>query len=159
VDERERELLSRTGVAPPLWRKHQALARNLARSYYAPGHEPQDLEQVALIALWEAARSYDPDKGPFKSFAVLVIRRRLYELIKNANAQKNLLVSDAVREYDAPQPVIEEDSRGQLRMIVERMPRLSLLERYALARSLNGCPILNKRHDNALQRARRKLAA
>lgn len=39
-----------------MWEKHRSLATGIARSFYVPGAERQDVEQEALIGLWDAAR-------------------------------------------------------------------------------------------------------
>ena len=41
--------------------------------------ESEDEWSIALIAFYEAVRTYDESKGSFKSFAAMVIRRRLME--------------------------------------------------------------------------------
>ncbi|MBR1629073.1 MAG: RNA polymerase subunit sigma [Lachnospiraceae bacterium] len=41
--------------------------------------ESDDEWSIALIAFYEAVRSYDEAKGPFKGFASMVIRRRLMD--------------------------------------------------------------------------------
>jgi RNA polymerase sigma factor (sigma-70 family) len=142
--------------APALWTKNRRIAFHVAKEFFAPGHEQQDIEQECLIGLWEAARSHDPAKGKFPPFALLVIRRRLTTFITQANRNKHLVLTEAVRDYDMP---VEEETGGQLRLILDLLPTLTELERDALRRSLNGEPITSKSYDNALQRARQKLRA
>lgn len=147
-------------TVPALWTKHRGLARAIASSYYAHGHERQDLEQEALIGLWVAAREYDPARGKFVPFARIVIDRRLKELVRKANQPANRAFYEAERETDHGQTVeYEEEASGQLRLVLSRLCLLTPLERTALATMLNGELGCNKSYYNALDRARRKLAA
>lgn len=62
--------------------EYRSLARALTRGLFIPGGDDQDVEQLALIALWEADKRYDPSRGvPFGAFATEVIRRRLADAI------------------------------------------------------------------------------
>lgn len=45
------------------------LARSLARRFRHRGERPEDLEQVAVLALIRAAARYQPERGPFGPFA------------------------------------------------------------------------------------------
>jgi RNA polymerase sigma factor (sigma-70 family) len=147
-------------TVPALWTKHRGLARAIASGYYARGHEPQDLEQEALIALWVAAREYDPARGKFVAFARVVIERRLTDLVRRSNLPANRAFYEADRDTDRGQTVdYEEEANGQLRLVLSKLFLLTPLERTALATMLNGDPLQNKSYYNALDRARRKLAA
>lgn len=147
------------------WLKHRGLARSLARRYFLPGGDADDLEQEALIALWVAARNYDPDSGvPFEAFAALLIRRRLWTAIKTANRGSHRMISDAYRVLDDTTGAYTFDelveAREELREITSRMGLLTELEAAAVAISANGFHRpggILKTHDNALQRAKRKL--
>jgi len=53
-----------------LVQEHLGLARHLAARYQRRGETPEDLEQVAMLALVRAARRYDPSRGvPFSGYA------------------------------------------------------------------------------------------
>ncbi|MCD9154824.1 sigma-70 family RNA polymerase sigma factor [Aeromicrobium duanguangcaii] len=56
---------------------HLSLATALARRFSGRGVDPEDLEQVARLALVKAARRYDPDQGPFPPFATATIQGEL----------------------------------------------------------------------------------
>jgi RNA polymerase sigma factor (sigma-70 family) len=143
-------------TASALWTKHRNIAYAIAADYFIPGQDRDDVNQEALIGLWIAARKYDKAKGAFPPFARLVVHRHLWNAIKAQGKRKHRFLTDAEREFDAP---ALETENGQFTLIVNALPSLSELERSALARSLNGEPIESKAHDNALQRARRKLKA
>lgn len=48
---------------------HLWLADAIARRFHGRGEDDDDLRQVARCGLLEAANRYDPDRGPFASFA------------------------------------------------------------------------------------------
>lgn len=73
---------------PALWTKNRGIALGIAPEWRIPGLDPDDVRQEALIALWEAARCHDREKGPFPPFARLVIQRRLRDLLQAATRQK-----------------------------------------------------------------------
>jgi RNA polymerase sigma factor (sigma-70 family) len=51
------------------------LAGKAARRW--PGLEDDDLRQVALLALWGATLTYDPDRGPFRAMVLRWVRGKL----------------------------------------------------------------------------------
>lgn len=58
----------------------------LANAYKAAGHfvtESDDEWSVALIAFHEAVRTFDAEKGDFRAFAALVIKRRVLDHLKS----------------------------------------------------------------------------
>jgi len=100
-----------------LWTKQRSLARTIAAIYHIPGCDRQDVEQEALIALWEASRTYRDDEGTtFETFAALVIRRRLLDCVKAANRIKHKQLTLAAR--------VQQDDDGDVTAIVEQLPHL-----------------------------------
>jgi RNA polymerase sigma factor (sigma-70 family) len=59
-----------------LFRENMGLAHKIAQDFSNAG-ERDDLHQEALIALTKAARTYDPAKGKFSSYAGAVIRNHM----------------------------------------------------------------------------------
>ncbi|MDD2765821.1 MAG: sigma-70 family RNA polymerase sigma factor [Opitutaceae bacterium] len=83
---REEELAltrkARRGLKKARWElvlRHARLAFTIARSYYRPNGSVaiNDLFAVALLAMFEKTRRYDPRLGRFSSYAGPEIRRRL----------------------------------------------------------------------------------
>lgn len=163
-----------------LVREHADLAYALADGFYLPGSEKQDVQQEALIGLFVAARAYDPGKGSsFRTFAALVIRRRLGTALKLALREKHRPLTESVRAAwnedgeltDIYEMVSGPRSRDTLDVVVDRenvaelrsrLPALSEMERAAVRDYVNGVPyvvggVKDKSMDNALQRAREKL--
>lgn len=66
-----------TAESEDLVLEHLSLATALARRFGNRGVDPEDLEQVARLALVKAAKRYDPDHGPFPPFATATIQGEL----------------------------------------------------------------------------------
>ena len=159
---------------------HLHIARYVARDYYLPGGDRDDVEQEAMIALWLAARAWNGSR-PFEGFARMVIRRRLATAIDLANAQRHRYLNEPLREVPSesgerlqvldvvpggrdPADVLIE--RERLAAIVAAVESLSDVEREVLERIVNGEPYStltrtreSKRMENAADRMRRKLRA
>lgn len=162
-----------------LWTKHRPLAYAIAREFYLPGAERKDVEQEALIGLWIATSGWDRSGGAsFKTFANLVIRRRLGTIVKAALRQKHRALNESVRvttyeDGGAVEEVAIVDTliggqdplevlveREAFRRLIDAIGDLSELEREGLLRAVNGEGYAgDKRIDNAATRARRKLRA
>lgn len=162
-----------------LYLKHRPLARFIAQDYYLPGSERQDVEQECDIGLWIATGDWDPKGGAsFKTFANLVIRRRLSTLViaalrrKHEPLTRSLRTTTLVDENEVEEVAIVDTlagGRDPLELVVARetferlcdaAERLSSTEREALQLLVDGTPYPgDKRMDNAVQRTRRKLRA
>ena len=160
-----------------LWTKNRRLARLIARDYYFPGSERQDVEQEAMIGLWIAARDYREHDGTFNAFARLIIKRRLDSCLKMASRSKHsplnhslrALVNDegesvvAVEELPCLHQVTDAvENRERLRVVLAAINTdLTDFERHCVLGIARGDDYLElgeyKRVDNALMRARRKL--
>lgn len=163
-----------------LARRHDGFLAYIARPLYAPGLAADDFYQEALIALHDAAVSWN-GRGSFTGFASMVVRRRLWTVVKTA-------LRDKRGSKDAPRPlhepygpdgddglVLEERladpcadphrmvvARENLREISHRLPALTDLQRRAVIVAAVGASPSeagdSKTIDNAYQRARSKLA-
>lgn len=152
-------------AAPSLFVAHRHLAESEARAWFLPGADAEDVRQEALVALWEAARAFDPVlEVPFTAFARLVIRRRLRDAVRRANGGNHRILTDAVRNHDVPTSHDEVfEARAQLRALASAYQDLSPLEQRSLSAITSGRPASTvgtaRQVDNAVQRARRKLKA
>jgi RNA polymerase sporulation-specific sigma factor len=167
-----------------LLRRYEPMVRYIARGLYLPGGETDDLAQSARLGIVDATRAWDPKRGvPFRSFAWLCAVREARMTVNSARAGKHQPLNnarplnagdhglpledtlEANREPDAD-PVAKAVARAQLQCIIDRVPKLTTLERRALAMSANDCGhreiastlgVRQRVVNNALQRARRKL--
>ena len=157
--------------------QHMPLAYSCARRYYDRGADRDDIEQEALVALLTAFRLYDPGRGTFRSWARLVIHRRLIEIVRASTRQPAAILTDAARtcrsEDGEPvdvldllpardgDPVTVLETKEELARIIRAARSLTALERRALAGVVNGIRYDQlgdpKSIDNAVTSARRKL--
>jgi RNA polymerase sporulation-specific sigma factor len=154
------------------------LADRMARGWYLPGADDDDVRQVARIAAWESTRCYRPELGASElGFARIVIGRRLREALTAARRRKHGPLTDAVTvavDEDGDQVVVLElipdrrvdvaelvEQRDALGRLVDALGGLTELERRTLVDVANGrtAATASKSVDNALQRARHKLRA
>lgn len=148
-------------TAPALFAANTRIAHAIARTYRIPGQDWQDTQQEALIALWEAARMFEPAHGTrFPNFARQVIERRLADALKGALRGKQLVLTHAVREYDTASHddvCLAVLQRERVRLLVGASKRLSATERVTLRRIVNGTPYTGKQDDCARQKVRHTL--
>lgn len=164
-----------------LVREWTRYALKIAARFYFPGAERDDVKQEALTALVEAIRTYKPERGTMNTHVLTVVNRRLMDKTTAANRLRHRILTDADREgtNDEGESVRLIDRVTSLRSrdtldevidredvfdIAARMSRLSAIERQAVWNHVNGVPqqvakVKDKTMDNALWRARRKLAA
>jgi RNA polymerase sporulation-specific sigma factor len=164
-----------------LLREYRPFLYAIARRHYAPGLSNDDLRQEARWGFWKAVRDYRDEAGiPFAAFADLVVKRHVATAVITAHRQKHkplgfnanerrelpavLEVVEAVRG----DPVAALESKERIRQVFDALGGLTDLEREAVIMTvLQGesyeyaaemlCADC-KSIDNAVQRARRKLA-
>jgi RNA polymerase sporulation-specific sigma factor len=67
------------------------------RKYRIPGCDPDEIEQECLYALrYKAIEDFNPERGKFKSFAILCIKRHLFSLIKGNNQLKRRVLNTSL---------------------------------------------------------------
>ncbi len=168
--------------------RHQRLARARARSYFLAGAEPEDVVQEAMIGLYAAVRDFDPDRGvSFRAFAETCVVRHIVTAVRAASRHKHRPLNQYVplhRPVSSADdgPTVAEtvlapfaDPAEHL-LFAERVRELdrhagaalSGLEAEVMRLHLDGLGYQEiaavvrrpaKTVDNALQRAKRKLAA
>ena len=166
---------------------YEPMVRRIAGSLYLPGGEREDLAQEARLGILGAIRAWDPGRSvPFRCFAWLCGLREANTAVTAARAAKHQPLNHA-RSLHQPigengaaledtlvatgrpddDPVAKTLGRERLRGILDGARALTELERGALALSANDCThresarvlgVGERAVNNALQRARRKLA-
>lgn len=120
--------------------------RHLARFFFAPGYDREDMLQEARVAAWLAPCGLER----------VAARRRLIEIVRRSQRGGRPELCPPVDVPD-PQDVVDVvAARQRLRSVLATS--FTDLEREALGRAVRGEGCVG-RLDNALQRARRKLAA
>lgn len=168
--------------------KYRTIVEGKARCYFLIGQDPEDIIQEGMIGLFKAIRDFRNDKLlPFRAFAELCISRQIFTAIKASTRQKHiplnqyvslytnifdadsdrtLLDTIAEREIADPEEVfITREFSDDLRRHIKH--ELSDLESAVLRSHLEGKSYQEiagelrrrvKSIDNALQRAKRKIA-
>jgi len=158
--------------------RYTKLVRALARPYFLYGGDFEDRLQEGLMGLLSAIRDYDPESGvPFRKYAEVCVRNRLYSAIRAANREKNAPLNYAEPLLDGTdEPVGPEEETPEERLLHrERYQELteairallSPLENQVLELYLQGLSYDEigqqtgkgaKASDNAVQRIRKKVA-
>jgi RNA polymerase sporulation-specific sigma factor len=172
--------------ATPTEREHEVVAEytafafSLAHGISWPGSTRDDVRQEALLGVLYAVRTWRPDGGlSLKGLIALAVRRQLWTAIKAAHREKHEALNSSLRFAfdDADElvsiaetiPDLNADVHRALMAdwildeIKQRVARMSDLEQRSLLGVALGVPYSQidqdeKRVDNALQRARKKLA-
>jgi RNA polymerase sporulation-specific sigma factor len=91
-----------------LLRRHTGLVRGIARTYFLPGADHDDLVQEGMIGLYRAIQEYDEARlARFASFARLCVERQLVTAVRLANRRKHRPLNDYVslhRQSAGPGP-------------------------------------------------------
>lgn len=81
-----------------LLRRHEGLVMSVARRYFVPGGDHEDVRQQAMIGFWKAVRDYSGTAGAaFPSFARTCMQRQVITAVKAANRMKHTPLTDADR--------------------------------------------------------------
>lgn len=81
-----------------LLRRHEGLILSVARRYFVPGGDHEDVRQQAMIGFWKSVRDYSPDAGAaFPSFARTCMQRQVITAVKSANRMKHAPLTDSER--------------------------------------------------------------
>ncbi len=84
--------------------RHEGLIVSVARRYFVPGGDHEDVRQQAMIGFWKAVRDYSGDAAAsFPSFARTCMQRQVITAVKAANRMKHspLNESDRIAHHDA----------------------------------------------------------
>ncbi len=95
-----------------LLRRHEGLIVSVARRYFVPGGDHEDVRQQAMIGFWKAVRDFSGGAGAsFPSFARTCMQRQVITAVKAANRMKHspLNESDRIAHHDAEH---DEDAGG-----------------------------------------------
>src|SRR3954451_1063382 len=100
--------------------QYEPMTQSVARRLYLPGSEPQDLAQEARLALLDATRTWDPERGvPFSNFAWLCATREARNALKAARANKHRLLTTAASLAQAEAPAGEMGLAPDLQVAYE----------------------------------------
>lgn len=163
-----------------LLERYKPLMRSLAGRYFIRGGDHNDVIQEAMIGLFKAVQTYDPEAGLlFRVAAAKSSEQAIIDAVRKAETKKNRLLNDSLSLDEYPQsgaetlkmpPEAEQKTlhaEEDARTLAEIKDRLSAYEYEIMLLRLEGLSyqeIADKLHlnnaksvDNALQRVRRKL--
>lgn len=116
------------------------------------------IAQEARYALERARSAYDPERGSWLSFAWVRVKGHLIEQVRRETQRRPQFAYLSEQHPSSADVVDLVAAREELRRVVETP--LTDMERCALGRAVRGEPCSEpKWMDNALWRARRKVAA
>jgi len=171
-----------------LLRRYRGLVEGKARAYFLMGADHEDVVQEGMIGLFKAIRDFSSEHlCAFRSFAELCITRQIITAVKTATRQKHSALNhylsmdtalvdeegDRTLEDILRLPPCEDPQEAVSGREVEYQIRLQIghdlspLEAQALLRYVDGESYQDiaralgrevKQIDNALQRAKKKLA-
>ena len=164
-----------------LARRYARLVRRCARPYFLTGGDYDDLTQEGMIGLLKAIREYDPSRSDnFEAFAVLCIRRQIYDAVRRSKRKDGHLQIEFVEftessdqerlsgvkfQQDPETELLAKESAQEIQSALSGL--LSVFETSVLRFYLEGYTVSEiaqrlqkerKSVDNAIGRIRRKLA-
>lgn len=165
-------------AADEIVRRYTGLAFSIGARFHIPGGDFEDVRQESLIGLLRALRAFN-GTGSFFAFAGMCITRHLSTRIRQAQALKHEPLTRAMRvivleneEVDAPDaftgpraqdPHLTAVDNERIQQLIDGIKTLTPTEREVLLGFANGMSYRElgpkKRVDNAMQRAKKKLAA
>lgn len=81
-----------------LLRRHEGLVQSVARGYFVPGGDQEDVRQQAMIGFWKAVRDYSGDAGAlFTTFARTCMQRQVVTAVRAATRHKHAPLTDSER--------------------------------------------------------------
>ena len=106
------------GAMAGLLARYTPLLRTVARRYFLPDGEVEDLLQEATIGFLKAVRDYRAETGvPFRPFAELCATRQVITAVKTATRQKHLPLNAAL---SLSQPAYDDGARTLEDMLSDR---------------------------------------
>lgn len=168
-----------------LLENYRGFTYSIADRFRLPGYGFEDARQEGMIGLHIAIARYD-GRSSLKSFIALVVERRLQTALRLALREKHRALTESIREIllengdlvdvldtlsspRARDPYLVAVDNERLRDLIAKIATLSPFERKCLTGVVNGLSYAEienvcdsasmKRVDNALFRARLKLAA
>jgi RNA polymerase sigma factor (sigma-70 family) len=149
--------------AATLFSNHTHLADLASKDWWLPGTDQDDVRQEALIALWEAARTYN-GHGTFPPYARMVIRHRLADRLRHHTRYRHMILTHSTRpdEHGTVTHLTPERhllAKEHLTSLITTIREMTPIEQRAIRQATQGHGCTEKTLSNALCRARRKLKA
>jgi len=115
--------------------QYGALVWSLARRYFGRSAEAEDAVQDAFIAVWKAAKRYDPEVAKESTYIAMIARRRMIDRLRRQGRRPTAQPLDA-----SPEPEIESTDRladeDQARQVLRAIDELDPPQPEVIRRSL-----------------------
>jgi len=115
--------------------QYGALVWSLARRYFGRSAEAEDAVQDAFIAVWKAAKRYDPEVAKESTYIAMIARRRMIDRLRRQGRRPTAQPLDA-----SPEPEIESTDRladeEQARQVLRAIDELDPPQPEVIRRSL-----------------------
>jgi len=96
--------------------KYSSFVESIAKKYYIPGAEHEDIVQEGLIGFYEAVKGYHSESPlPFQNFAFYCIQKNIFDAIQMASRQKRQALNEAISLDSLA--FRESDNEGRRRVI------------------------------------------
>lgn len=138
---------------------HEALVWTIVHKFANTGLDQEDLFQEAMLALWKAEHTFDPQRGvKFATYASRVINNRLIDIVRKHRAQYEEPIGDL------PEPPYElelEEMRQILEQVLtncnptERAIVNAYLRDLSYEEICNQCAVNKKKVDNTIQKIKK----
>lgn len=99
--------------------RYDSLINNITRKFFIQGNDSNDVLQIARIAIWEAVQHFNNNRGLFRPFMGMVVKRRLQSAVRqsfncvnmpcNSSCSLDAIIYDETDEQMYNKIVVEED--------------------------------------------------
>ena len=115
------------------------LVRGCVRPFFLVGGDSEDLTQEGMLGLLKAIREYDADREtPFRAFAEICVRSRLYSVLRDSMRDKRKALNQSV-SFSLHMPDFDRDSYiSGTHHLARRDPEEFLIDREHTAALLTG---------------------
>ncbi|MFI3128914.1 MAG: sigma-70 family RNA polymerase sigma factor [Bacillota bacterium] len=154
--------------------QYKPLVLKLAKGYYIQGGDIEDLIQEGMIALYGSIFSYDESKSSFQTYAYICVSSRLKNVVKHSLSKGQRVLSEACNlddQHDIASEVSVEEQyilKEEMSLFRRRIEDLLspkefevidlFLKNLSYDEIAKACDIPKKSVDNALARAKKKIA-
>ena len=113
------------------------LVRGCVRPFFLVGGDSEDLTQEGMLGLLKAIREYDAEReAPFRAFAEICVRNRLYSVLRDSMRDKRKALNQSVSFHT---PDFDRDSYiSGTNHLAQRNPEEFLIDREHTAALLSG---------------------
>lgn len=124
-----------------LIKKYQYIVDIIVNRYFPEKRNDEDIKQIGLIALWNALKDYDENKGiKIETFITVYVKNKILDEIKKETATKNKL--NLLHNVVSLDSSVQLDNKEvQLYEFIEGKNDIECIDLKEFINSLNDCEI------------------